>query len=91
VLIGGTAATLAMEVAGLEFRATKDLDFVAHIEALSAEFGATFWTFVERGRYAIRLASDTGRPVSAPGWISRLGRPEAKRWTPRTFGSTRTT
>mgnify|MGYP003526913084 CR=1 FL=1 len=26
VLIGGTAATLAMEEAGLEFRATKDLD-----------------------------------------------------------------
>ncbi len=26
VLIGGTAATLAMEVAGLEFRATKDLE-----------------------------------------------------------------
>jgi hypothetical protein len=26
VLIGGTAATLTMEAAGLEFRATKDLD-----------------------------------------------------------------
>lgn len=26
ILIGGTAATLAMEEAGLEFRATKDLD-----------------------------------------------------------------
>jgi hypothetical protein len=31
VLIGGTAATLAMEEAGLEFRATKDLDIVLHI------------------------------------------------------------
>ena len=28
VLIGGTAATLAMAEAGLEFRATKDLDIV---------------------------------------------------------------
>ena len=28
VLIGGTAATLAMEEAVLEFRATKDLDIV---------------------------------------------------------------
>jgi hypothetical protein len=36
VLIGGTAATLAMEEAGLEFRATKDLDIVLHIEALNA-------------------------------------------------------
>ena len=28
VLIGGTAATLAMAEAGLDFRATKDLDIV---------------------------------------------------------------
>ncbi len=35
VLIGGTAATLAMEEAGLAFRATKDLDVVLHIEALT--------------------------------------------------------
>ncbi len=34
VLIGGTAATLAMEQAGLEFRATKDPDIVLHIEAV---------------------------------------------------------
>lgn len=33
VLIGGTAATLAMEEGGLEFRATKDLDIVLHVEA----------------------------------------------------------
>jgi hypothetical protein len=64
VLIGGTAATLAMDDAGLDFRATKDLDIVLHIEALNAEFGATFWTFVERGRYAIRQASDTGSPCT---------------------------
>jgi formylmethanofuran dehydrogenase subunit E len=53
VLIGGTAATLAMEDAGLDFRATKDLDIVLHVEALNAAFGATFWTFVEQGRYEI--------------------------------------
>jgi hypothetical protein len=41
VLIGGTAATLAMESAGLEFRATKDLDIVLHIEALRPDFGKT--------------------------------------------------
>jgi hypothetical protein len=63
VLIGGTAATLAMEDAGLEFRATKDLDIVLHIEALDATFGDVFWKFVEVGRYQIRQASDTGRPV----------------------------
>src|SRR3989304_7931645 len=63
VLIGGTAATLAMEDAGLEFRATKDLDIVLHIEALNAAFGEVFWKFVEKGRYKIRQASDTGKPV----------------------------
>ena len=63
VLIGGTAATLAMEEAGLEFRATKDLDIVLHIEALGPSFGEVFWSFVEAGGYEIRQASDTGKPV----------------------------
>ena len=63
VLIGGTAATLAMEEAGLEFRATKDLDIVLHIEALRPSFGEAFWSFVEAGGYEIRQASDTGNPV----------------------------
>jgi hypothetical protein len=63
VLIGGTAATLAMQEAGLEFRATKDLDIVLHIETLSPSFGEVFWSFVEAGGYEIRQASDTGKPV----------------------------
>lgn len=63
VLIGGTAAMVAMGEAGLDFRATKDLDIVLHIEALSPLFGTTFWAFVERGGYDIRQASATGRPV----------------------------
>jgi hypothetical protein len=63
VLIGGTAATLAMEDAGLEFRATKDLDIVLHIEALRPDFGSTFWEFVEKGGYQRRETSETGKPV----------------------------
>ena len=63
ILIGGTAATLAMEGAGLEFRATKDLDIVLHIEALKPAFGSTFWEFVERGGYEMREASETGKPM----------------------------
>ena len=63
MLIGGTAATFAMEEAGLEFRATKDLDIVLHIEALSPSFRDAFWRFVEAGGYEIRQASDTGKPV----------------------------
>ncbi len=61
-LIGGTAASLTMEEAGLEFRATKDLDVVLHVEALTAGFGETFWKFIEAGKYDIRQASDRGRP-----------------------------
>ncbi|MCW5572368.1 MAG: nucleotidyl transferase AbiEii/AbiGii toxin family protein [Steroidobacteraceae bacterium] len=63
VLIGGTAATLAMEEVGLEFRATKDLDIVLHIEALSRSFGEVFWSFIEAGCYEIRQASGSGKPV----------------------------
>ena len=63
VLIGGTAATLAMDEVGLDFRATKDLDIVLHIEVLSPAFGSAFWAFVDRGGYEIRQASDTGKPV----------------------------
>jgi hypothetical protein len=63
VLIGGTAATLAMAEAGLEFRATTDLDIVLHREGLTPAFGAAVWAFVEQGAYEIRQASETGRPV----------------------------
>jgi len=63
VLIGGTAASLAMEEAGLAFRATKDLDIVLHVEALTPAFGQAFWKFIAAGGYEIRQASDSGRPI----------------------------
>ena len=75
VLIGGTAATLAMEEAGLEFRANKDLDIVLHIEALNAEFATAFWAFVEQGKYEIRRASKTGKPV-----LYRFQKPKNERF-----------
>lgn len=62
VLIGGTAATLTMEDAGLAFRATKDLDVVLLVEALTPTFGAAFWAFVQAGGYEIRQSSTTGKP-----------------------------
>ena len=63
VLIGGTAASLTMQEAGLEFRATKDLDIVLHVQALTPAFGLAFWKFVEDGGYEIRQASDTAKPI----------------------------
>lgn len=61
VLIGGTAATLTMEEAGLPFRATKDLDVLLVVEALDPAFGARMWEFVDLGGYEVRQAS-SGRP-----------------------------
>jgi len=47
--------------AGLEFRATKDLDIVLHIEALECGIsGEVFWKFVEQGGYEIRQAKRHG-------------------------------
>jgi len=57
VLIGGTASTVAMEEAGLAFRATKDLDIVLSVEALDREFGDLFWKFVRNGGYQNRQQS----------------------------------
>ncbi|RRI84250.1 hypothetical protein EIM01_06650 [Pseudomonas aeruginosa] len=62
VLIGGVAATVAMEEAGGSFRATKDFDLVLVVEVLDAEFGRRFWEFVAAGGYEIREKSD-GSPV----------------------------
>ncbi|HNY69991.1 MAG TPA: hypothetical protein PKH14_04315 [Syntrophorhabdus sp.] len=62
VLIGGTASTLALEEAGLDFRATKDLDIVLCIEALNEEFVRVFWEFIKAGGYRNRQKS-TGRKL----------------------------
>lgn len=61
VLIGGSACDVLMEEAGLEFRATKDLDIVLCVEALSPEFVDAFWAFVEEGGYEIRQRGDGKR------------------------------
>lgn len=51
VLIGGAACTVAMQDAGIDFRATKDLDIVLCVEVLDADFANTFWQFVRDGEY----------------------------------------
>jgi hypothetical protein len=57
VLIGGTACDIAMTEAGLEFRATKDLDIVLWVEALDEPFVNAFWDFVRAGRYEVQHKS----------------------------------
>lgn len=61
MLIGGAACDLAMGQAGLEFRATKDLDIVLCVEALDTAFVAAFWDFVREGGYQIQQRAEGGR------------------------------
>lgn len=56
-LIGGVACHLSMEEAGIDFRATKDLDIVLAAEVLNAEFVQRFWAFVREGNYQIQEKS----------------------------------
>jgi len=60
VLIGGTASDLAMQEAGSDFRATKDLDIVLCLETLNVEFAEQLWSFIESGQYQHRQKS-TGK------------------------------
>lgn len=62
VLIGGAACSLAMEDAGLAFRATKDLDIVLCVEALDTAFVKVFWDFIKAGGYKNRQQS-TGKKL----------------------------
>lgn len=60
-IIGGTACDLLMSEAGLEFRATKDIDLVLIIEAMDASFGTRLWEYVISAGYEHNNKS-TGNP-----------------------------
>jgi hypothetical protein len=60
-IIGGTACDLLMSEAGVDFRATRDIDMVLIVEALNAEFGARFWEYIKAGGYE-HLRKSTGAP-----------------------------
>jgi len=51
VLIGGAACDILINDAGLNFRATKDLDIILIVEALSKDFISRFWDFIKQGAY----------------------------------------
>ncbi len=51
VLIGGAACDIIMEDFDSSFRATRDLDLVLIVEALTPEFGQEFWKFIQDGKY----------------------------------------
>ena len=74
ILIGGAAAALVLNEAGLESRATKDLDIVLRVEALTPEFGAAFWGFIKAGQYQNRQRS-SGKAI-----FYRFEKPSDKRF-----------
>ena len=54
VLIGGAACNLLEEELDMPARATKDLDLVLVVEALTPDFGMRLWNFIEEGNYENR-------------------------------------
>ena len=63
-IIGGTACDLLMTDAGLDFRATKDIDLVLIVEAVDVAFGKRFWEYV-------KTAGLSSSPESRMPFISR--------------------
>lgn len=61
VLIGGAACDISFENSNADFRATRDLDIVLIVEALTREFGERFWEFIREGGYQHR-AKSSGAP-----------------------------
>jgi hypothetical protein len=54
IVIGGTACDILEENAGQQPRATKDIDIILIVEALTADFVKRFWEFVKAGQYEMR-------------------------------------
>jgi hypothetical protein len=56
-IIGGAACDLLFVEAGLEFRATKDIDMVLCVEVVDVAFGTAFKAFLDAGGYEARERS----------------------------------
>ena len=61
VLIGGAACDIIFESNDVNFRATRDLDMVLIVEALTPQFGEKFWKFIVEGKYRNK-ATNGGKP-----------------------------
>lgn len=61
VIIGGTACDIIIDEAGFVPRATKDIDIILIVEALSNEFVKQFWQFINDGEYGDQEKSNDER------------------------------
>ena len=64
-IIGGAACDILFDVAGLPFRATKDIDMVLCIEVVDAGFGEKLSDFLNAGGYEAREQSSGRREFFA--------------------------
>lgn len=51
IIIGGTACDIIIEDEGFVPRATKDIDMILVVEALSSDFVKQFWAFIKEANY----------------------------------------
>lgn len=58
VLIGGAACNLLEEELEMNPRATKDLDLILIVEALTPDFGLRLWDFIKSANYAGRTKGE---------------------------------
>lgn len=75
VLIGGVAASLAIEDEGGTFRLTKDFDLVLVIEQLNQPFVERIWRFIRAAGYEVR---QNGQGVDARPVFYRFAKPRDK-------------
>lgn len=61
IIIGGTACDIIIDEAGFVPRATKDIDIILVVEALSSDFVKQFWKFINDGKYQQREKSNDER------------------------------
>lgn len=58
IIIGGTACDMIEEQSGQNPRATKNIDIILILEALSSDFVQQFWKFITEGQYESRQRSN---------------------------------
>lgn len=61
VIIGGTACDMIIGEAGFNPRATRDIDMILVVEALSTDFVKQFWKFIEDGNYRRKEKNEEDR------------------------------
>lgn len=74
IIIGGTACDLIMSEEDMPFRATKDIDIVLIVEALTPEFVKKLWGYIKEAEYQHQNKS-TGEPQ-----FYRFSHPKSKEY-----------